>query len=141
MTTTGKALFERLNDAEARVETIIHLVGMMAVGFGENFSDPLDDFLGSLEADTLRECFPDIPAAVDEAVGAPDGNEMFFEWVMSAEKWGFVVCIATPVMRPDGYSWGYYRTRWVYGDTFDEAVEKGLAWVAEQRTEEVKEAQ
>ena len=38
------------------------------------------------------------------------------------------------------FSWGFYATTWVYADTIDEAIDKGLAWVKECRSNENEEA-
>ncbi|PHS64371.1 MAG: hypothetical protein COB09_08330 [Thalassobium sp.] len=49
---------------------------------------------------------------------------------------GFLVQFATPIptnIRQDGgfsFSWGYYTTQWIYGDTYEEACAKAVEWAA-----------
>jgi hypothetical protein len=72
-----------------------------------------------------------------------EGPEAFSQWVHDSGTLGFVVEIATPVMRPLGddacsFSWGNYYTRWFYGETLEEATKRGLVWVDERRADELK---
>jgi hypothetical protein len=38
------------------------------------------------------------------------------------------------------FSWGHYATKWIYGDTLEDAVKQGFDWVEEQRKKEVEKA-
>lgn len=62
--------------------------------------------------------------------------EYVYEWLTLNNKNGFFVKFATPVMDRGTYSWGCYTTQWVYGDTFEEALDKGFAWVELMREKE-----
>ena len=39
-----------------------------------------------------------------------------------------VAKVSTPIMQDDCYSWGYYTTTLVYGDTIEEIVKKACEW-------------
>lgn len=135
-----KELFERFDEATARLEQVISIAGAIGGACGD-VARPLTDLLEEDE-DTLRKCFGDLPEWLIEELDSRAAGEAFAEWALRENKLGFVVQIATPVMEHHGdsssYSWGYYRTAWVYGDTFEDAVNAGLAVVAEQRTSEKK---
>lgn len=135
-----KQLFERLDEATARMDQVICIAG--AIGGGcDAIADALTELLEE-DDDTLRKCFGEMPEWLTEELGGGDAAGAFSEWALRENKLGFAVQIATPVMEHDKhgatYSWGYYRTAWVYGDTFEEAVNAGLAAVAEQRASEKK---
>lgn len=87
--------------------------------------------------------------AVQELWITEGNREEFAEACWRKSCFGFLVQFATPVMKPhfkDGkvsggsYSWGYYNTGWFYGETFEEATQKALAWAASKREEEEKKA-
>lgn len=124
-------VFEKLYDETTRVEKVIYLAGAMASG--DSFSDDLREFFEEEDEDAIESCFGPIPDGVEL-----DEPEFVYEWLVDAQKFGFLVQVATPVMKPLGdgctqFSWGHYRTEWVYGETLDSAIRLGLAWVAEMR--------
>lgn len=136
-----KALYEQLFDASARIEQVICIAGAISAEYA--ISDPLHDLLD--DGDRLLECFDDLPDSLEESLGDSSAGDEFAEWALDSGHLGFLVQIATPIMEHDGddvvaYTWGCYRTRWVYGETFDAAVTAGLAWVAEQREREKRGA-
>lgn len=137
----NKQLSRKLEQATARVETMIHL-GCMVTD-ASSLPEALDDLLQ--DDDTLVQAFPDMPEWVKAALDSRhERGEAFSEWVCQEEKFGFVIQFATPVMRNidkngcGSYSWGYYSTRWVYGETLEEAVTNGIAWVAKRRAAEIE---
>lgn len=134
---TTKELFERFDEATARLEQVICIAG--AISACDAISDPLSELLDE-DDDTLQKCFGELPDWLTDELGTRDAGGAFAEWALRENKLGFVVQIATPVMEHHGdsssFSWGYYRTAWVYGDTFDDAVNAGLAWVADERKKE-----
>jgi hypothetical protein len=139
-----KDICEKLEDATIRMSQIILLAGM--INDGDALSDPLRDMLEEAADATLRDCFPGMPQALldsreeDEAMF----REEFSCWAMDANKLGFLIQFDRPVMRysADGasasYSWGHYAQHWVYGDTLEEAIGKGVEWSG--RREEVEKA-
>lgn len=130
------SLSNLMYDNTARVETILHL-GVMYTE-ADAAAGPLRDFFDDIEAETLLRLFPWFVAPDDDE--ADIDCEAFLETAAMHREDGFLVCIATPVMTHRGttarYSWGHYRTHWVYAQTFEAAIEQGLEWVAEQRENE-----
>ena len=110
--------------------------------------DDLYEFLTECDRDDFNGLFPDVDdddlwmsfAAATETNGG-FAHEMLCEWFFEAGFYGFMVKFATPVTVGGIYSWGMYRTQWVYGDTVDEAMERGFKWVASQREAEAKNAE
>jgi hypothetical protein len=139
MTTAMKKLYQRLSDAEARLDVVVCIAGML--GDGDALAEPLEDLLEE-EPAVLRLCFPDLPDWVEQALDSRrDVAGTFAEWAVQEGRLGFAVKISTPVMRQSrpnswSFSWGHYRTCWVYGETLEQAVQKGLEWVADRRKAE-----
>ena len=103
----------------------------------------LDDFLDDEDDETIEKCLGEIPDWVSKE--GIDRNLDIAQWLIEAGRLGVLVQFATPVMTPLGegatsFSWGFYTTTWVYADTIDEAIRKGLAWVKECRSKENEEA-
>lgn len=143
-----KSIFEKLDSEEARVEQVIWLAAMLGP-VAARVAEPLDEFL-SEDIERVQELFPDMPAAVAEELEwslGQEADDVFREWAIEAGRLGFLLQIATPVMtwdsgcRSSTFSWGRYRTAWVYGDTLDEALAKGLEFVASRRVAEQAEAE
>ena len=109
----------------------------------------LFDFLIDCDRDDFNTLFPedddddDLWMSFRDAATTKCGfpHEMLCEWFYEAGFYGFMVKFATPIMDDGTYSWGMYRTQWVYGDTVDEAMERGFKWVASQREAEAKKAE
>lgn len=136
----NKQLHQQLFQANARIESMIHLGGMITDG--DSLPEAIDDLLYE-GPETLADVFPDVPASIKEVLNVRDEiHSAFCEWIHQKQRLGFVVQFATPVMShvdEDGggtYSWGHYYTHWAYGETLEEAAGKGLAWVAERRASE-----
>lgn len=137
-----KQLAEKMWEETARIERIIFLAGAMTDGA---FSDDLDEFLDGEDEKTIKECLGKIPDYVDLEARSYERNDSVSEWLACAGKTGFLVQFATPVMTPHSggsmsFSWGYYNTKWLYAETIDEAIEKGMKWVKERRRAEDKKA-
>lgn len=132
-------IMKKLNDATARVERVIFLAGALATS-GTCTRD-LDDYLDDQADEDIEKCFGKIPDWVYIDGCGMDRAESVFEWLRDSGKLGFLVQFATPIMEPvskdcRSFSWGYYNTQWIYGDTIEAAVEKGLAWVETRRAAE-----
>lgn len=130
-----KQLQERLTRAAVRMDALLLLAGM--VNDGDAIAEPLRDLLDEQEDAALLRCFPRMPAGLlrlrDEDLD--EWRAAFCDWATAAGALGFVVRFATPVL-PSGDgsgSWCRYTSAWLYGDTLDEAVERGLAWAAARR--------
>lgn len=132
----SRAILNKLDDANARIERSIFLAGALAA-MGA-FPEDLDDYFDDLEVEDINACFGEIPEYVDVETRGYARSDGILEWLLNSQKLGFLVQFATPVMTPTGknsysFSWGNYYTKWIYADTIEEAVDKGLAWVKKQR--------
>jgi hypothetical protein len=127
-----------LEEATARIEALLH-IGAMSTDH-DCLPTALVDMLEDQGSSDLERLFPGIPAWVVEAFDTGDFSE-FVTWAHRHKRLGFLVLFATPLMKhiSEGhirYSWGHYATCWVYADTLDDALQQGLAWVAERRKKE-----
>lgn len=130
------ALNARFNNETARIEEIIFLAG--ALSDLDSLPQAFRDFIEDSDDEQIDQPFGEVPADIKAVLGDRDGSEIFADWLLSRGTLGFLVKFATPVASLfDGdsftYSWGFYKTRWVYGDTIDAAIEAGFAWVTETR--------
>ena len=121
----------RLEQACVRIEKCIPLFG----AFGdERPNDDLAEFLDGVDPEVFERLFPGFEAD-------PSDHESFLYEAVGYARMGFVVQVATPVMRPVtksamSYSWGNYYTRWLYAETVDDIVTQAEAWAAERRQAE-----
>lgn len=133
------SIIEKLYDANARIERVIFLAGALA---GQDaFADDLNEFFDDEDVETIEECLGGIPTWVDLGASRWERSDDIYEWLTAAGKLGFLVQFATPVMTKRtefarSFSWGYYKTKWFYAETIDEAIAKGLAWIEECRAAE-----
>ena len=116
---------QNLADRNMRIDRIHHLGGMC-----HDHSWP----------DEVKDDFEMWPEEVGAALGFdPDDGlypleeEEVFETLRLTGLLGFLIWFATPVPMfhsKDSYSssWGHYAHKWVYGETLEEAVRKGMEW-------------
>lgn len=130
-----KTIYTSLNDATARLGIVISIAG--AVAADDALSDDLNDFMAQQTFEEIEDCLGKLP---DDLKDALEDDEAFCSWAIQNDKLGFIVEIHTPDMRLGYFSWGNYFTKWVYGDSFEEAVEKGIEWVASVRANEQAKA-
>lgn len=143
---TMEKLREQLDDATLRIDAVLLLAGML--NNGDAVAEPLSELLADdLDKSDMQRCFPGIPPTLLDAMD--DEREFldsFCAWAIDASKLGFVVKFARPVMTwsldvdAASYSWGLYNTAWLYGDSLDEVVARGLAWAAEREAAEKAKA-
>lgn len=136
-----KKLHEQLQDATLRMDAVVLLAGML--NDGEAMPDPLRELLDSEEDSALAACFPDMPPAL---LADRDDEELFREsfamWASDTGKLGFVVKFARPVMKWNEagdsatFSWGFYNTSWLYGDTLAQVVARGKQWARDREAAE-----
>lgn len=131
-------IFEKLSDESARVDRVIFLAG--ALTNVDSMPDDIENFFDEEDAETIEKCLGEAPDWVDF-----DDTDSVAEWLIQSAKLGFLVQFATPVMKviSEGcysFSWGLYNTTWIYAETIDEAVDKGLEWVRERRASEAANA-
>lgn len=109
---------EEFDNALIRIEQILFIGGML--GSWDSPSHALRDALD----DDLDAIVSSIPGATHEEIEhyGEDGGG-FIEWAIDTRRLGFLVQFGKPVMRGSVFSWGMYRTMWVYAETLDEAIE------------------
>jgi len=137
-----RKIAERFSEAAARIEKLFYLAAA-----GDELGDELAGFFEDEEDRTIESCFGAIPFWVQETLdggGRLEMIEAIVEWLFKEQRLGFLIQVATPVMKITGNrrtcSWGHYATTWFYADTLEEAIEKSLGWVAERREAEGKQA-
>lgn len=113
-------------DRSIRVEKLIH-IGTMC----------MDEWAWPSIA---RDAFEDDAEDVWEALGLEEPEiQDTSEWcevLVDCRKVGFLIEFATPIpweFSENSWSspWSCYHTKWIYGDTFEEACEKALEWQEE----------
>lgn len=127
----NRTIFETMDDALLRAETILHL-GSQLTGGGA--PDSLIE--GPFEEDE----------AICEQFGAPFDEmprwelvEHLMEHCWMNQQLGWLVQFATPIRTfskgsgHSSFSWGRYYTKWIYAETFEEAVDAGLAWAGDMK--------
>ncbi len=138
----NKEIMEKLYDAACRIDRIIFIGGSIS---SDALADDIDSFFDEEDDEDIVGCFGEIPDWVDIDGRGYERADSISEWLLYAQKLGFLVKFATPVMEPTGensrsFSWGYYNTKWLYAETLDEAIEHGLAWVQTRRDAEDEKA-
>jgi len=136
-----KKLMQRFDEATARIETMILIAG--AIYDDWSLQKELGEFFEEEDFETIERTFGQLPVFVSTDIDA--GNfESLIEWLISQSKLGFLIKFASPIKEQRvgfmKYSWGYYATQWVYGDTLEQALENGFVWVSKQRDAEQKKA-
>ena len=141
-----RRIANRFYNETAAIEQIQLLASFAERG---KIPDDLYDFLIECTRDDFNIMFPyfndddDMWAYFTSSIEANGdfAHETLCEWFFENGIYGYMVKFATPVMDDGTYSWGFYRTQWVYGDTVDEAFERGFKWVASQREAEAKKSE
>lgn len=130
-------VFDALRGACARIEKVIYIAG---AADPNAFSEDLKEFFEQAADEVIERCLGSVPDGV-ELDDRDLMEEMVSEWLHGAGLMGYLVNVATPVMKrftatDRSFSWSYYCTNWVYAESMDEAIAKGLAWVQERRDAE-----
>lgn len=138
-----REITEALFEASVRFDHVIYLAG--ALSQGDSLPPGLSDFLIEEDGTTIGEALPGLPQSFltedDDTC-----REFVAEWLIDNGRLGFMVQAATPVMTrmsPTSrhFSWGYYSTQWLYGDTMEEVVSKAVDWARERRDAEDAKAE
>lgn len=134
-----KTLNQKMMDASLRADSIVCLAA--AMGDGDEHSDPLTELFNDLDNDELQACFGALPAYVLDCEDIDQLRIEFLSWAVREGKLGFAVLFARPVhtwntLDSASLSWGYYRTCWRYGDTFEQAIQRGFEWAQREERNE-----
>ncbi len=116
----NRALANRCYDELMAVETTIHIATSLA---SDHFEDPLEDALQyDIDPERIGERWAWLADGWDE--------EVAWEAINAEGLHGWLLRVKTPVGATKGlFSWGHCYVRWVYGDTYEEALEAGFEWV------------
>lgn len=135
-----KEIAIRLDEADIRIESMIYLAGERLHSRG---TEALQRFVEDVDADKIEEIFNGKLVFDDEHVEPED----FLDAISDEGTLGFLVCFASPVRHYTKSktswtsAWNHYRTGWVYGETLEEAIERGEAWAEQMvRLDEAKAA-
>lgn len=124
----------RLSEASLRIEQCLPLFGCL--NGGDAPVDALEDFASEIDDEDLARLWPDL---VDLLPTNADSDELI-EALVESGKRGWLVQVATPVMRPDAiassFSWGIYGTHWLYAESMEDIVAQAEAWAADCRRSE-----
>lgn len=119
-----KVIQRAMFDNNIRTEVVLHL-GTMCLhdAFPDAAKEAFED-----DADEVREALA-WPGKLPEDFDA----EEIADLLRRAKKQGFLVKFATPAPvdfteTGHSFSWGYYSTKWIYAEDFEEACRGALAW-------------
>lgn len=126
------AVLERFQNEQLCIDQMFHVAASITAERGSNLVEHLENSSG------------DHDAAAQLGLSIADLEELEeYEWEELARalfdrgKLGYLVQYGTPVpywrnagtdLETCGYSWGYSRHRWFYGDTLGECHEQAFAW-------------
>lgn len=147
-TLTHSEFFNLFGDETIRLENMIYLAGVLPSYDGGGVPSPLEDFFDN-EVDDIVKAFHDVMPAYVTSIAMDEGeddefNEACIDWMIEAKMYGFLVQVATPVMKhgynSSSYSWGHYNTYWVYCATLDDIAKHAVEWVNKIRADEKAKA-
>jgi len=110
-----------------QVDKIIHIASMC---YGDSPSSLVKEFFEDY-ADKVWDTI----GLVRPEEGTEDDIEEIGIYLLDSDRQGFILEVSTPLPRFVGedaksytMSWGLYTQEWVYGETFEEAFNKGADW-------------
>ncbi|MFC5584420.1 hypothetical protein ACFPOD_04800 [Nitratireductor kimnyeongensis] len=130
---------EKMLEQTARVESVIWIPG--AISDPDVIPESFEDFVGNLPGNPdapLYRQLPQIASFADEG-DYPDVLDVAGHLVGTT---GFLIRAATPIMNPLGdggafhFSWGCYRTEWLYAKSESDILPVVTAWVESERRAE-----
>lgn len=133
---------DRLHEATAAIENVYWLGGLLAQD-GED-SGLFRNFAEDLFEEDLVGLFPGVPDHVVEYMRGEDYAGVA-EWLLQSGTTGFVLHVSTPVMevinnKHHSYSLALTRYAYIYGETFDAALDAAMRWVEGERAKELVKA-
>ncbi|AMO55969.1 hypothetical protein GZ77_07305 [Endozoicomonas montiporae] len=128
---------ETCYEKDLRIEGVLHLGSLLATDAFEgrcleNLHDEFIDILISESIEIEESMKPLRPSFDDEELN-DDVGSLVADFLLSHNFQGFAVYISCPVKKyhsdtSASYSWGWKRTSWVYGESFEEAFKNATAW-------------
>lgn len=126
-----KQVAYRFFNNTARIESMFLLAGVLPES---SLPEGISEFLFESSQEELEKVFGKINFDLYSAIEQGD-SEAIVQWLIDNEKYGFLIQMASPVKTATkvrgcrSFSWGHYRTGWVYGADLDEALDNGFKWV------------
>ncbi|MDY0164638.1 hypothetical protein [Desulfobotulus sp.] len=123
---TSKQIAGEFEGRSLRAETIIHIGSMLAGEWPESAKDAF-----SYDWDDV---FLDLGLKNEAEVGLEwNEYEEISQFLWDNGKSGFLVQFATPIpenftARGHSGSWGYYTTKWIYAETYEDACAAAMKW-------------
>lgn len=124
---------EKLFNATCRVESLIWIAG--AVADPESLPDSFEEqFIEDLPDRPDNILYQQLPALLPFVENREDTYEIAYALY---DTDGFLIQAAAPVKKYHSengcsYSWGYYRTAWLYAKDADAIADVVLEWVSHQ---------
>lgn len=128
--------FLRFHNMNVRVEKIIWIPGAIGCGsVSRDFKDFCDDVI---DPDVKPPVIPFLEKYYiqDETFDANVINDIAEEFIAN-DMTGYLVQLSTPIntLNRDGktysYSWGYYKSQWVYVQSLDDLMQQIEHWKAQ----------
>lgn len=126
----NRSLSETCYEHDLRIEMLFHLGSMC-----------YDPSFPSHVVDAFTDDLDSISTALNLSLVNPDDSdtypvdEFIAEILLDNHKLGFLACFATPVITNafsetsySTYGWGMYTTKWLYGETLEEAFKQAIEW-------------
>lgn len=127
----NKDIFRQFDEATARTGAIIYL----ATEAYDSCSDQLRTFLEDHSNEEIIRAFDGaLPELALDDFGDEEIEPAEFFGILSERRIdGFLVRFETPVRNwhsptSFGYSWGHYKTQWIYRPTLVAVLEAGITW-------------
>jgi hypothetical protein len=132
---------EILADHTLRIESILSIGGM---GVGGDLAGELEEYIETEQVEDLEETLPEVPSWLRPAARMERDTfpATLVGWLISRGHAGLLVQYARPCMRHSSsggssYSWGSYNTKWFYGETIEDTLDKATVWAEERKRAEL----
>lgn len=130
-------------DHTLRFECLIWIPSIIGAGDPPECVDDLIESLTWASPSPLLAKLPWLQRFLNEIVEADhlsdhDARELFCGYLWDHQRIGFFAQVARPVhkYRADCssafYSWGHYKTQWLYGETIEAVTAEAATWAAER---------
>lgn len=144
---SGKGRADAANEHSLRIEAVIDLASAIECDQFYRPDGVHEDLIDDLAAGWKPHCDLSMKPLFDAAAGLLgdecDEEEVAGSFAIHGLQ-GYVVKFALPVYLratedSTSYSWGHYRTKWVYADRFEDAWNIAVEWAKEHKAEAIQE--
>ena len=144
---SGKGRADAANAHSLRIEAVIDLASAIECDQFYRADGPHEDLIDQLIGGWKAHCDESMRPLFD-AIKGLDEDDIDTEEVAGAFAirglQGYVVQFALPVYirateDSTSYSWGHYRTKWIYADRFEDAWSIAVEWAKAHKAEAIQE--